>query len=199
MSEEKILCIPSEIVAKCGARQGFTPLDPIIWGAILNEAEFRFIPRAAAEHDHNFKQIIPYIILKCGDKVFNFHRNGNEGRLLGKRSIGVGGHVNSVDAGEDLSQAYQTGMARELYEEVVINTDWSQRPYGIVNYDSDDVGKVHVGVVHIIDLAEPLVGAKEEMLNPGFSTIKELYLCQEEFERWSQFCLRQLVGDEYGR
>jgi hypothetical protein len=51
---------------------------------------------------------------------------------------------------------------------------------------------VHLGVVEIVDLmgdAEP----REETKGGEFTSLDELFLHQEDCERWSQFVLRALV------
>ena len=62
-------------------------------------AEHSFLPRPEAEQDPGYRQIIPYVLLCRGEKVFATRRlnKGGEARLHGKVSVGIGGHINPVD------------------------------------------------------------------------------------------------------
>ena len=87
--------------------------------------------------------------------MFSYARGKGQGesRLHDKWSIGIGGHISSVDNSEN--EPYRDGMRRELEEEVMIDTPYSERCVGLINDDESEVGKVHLGVVHIFDVDEP--------------------------------------------
>ena len=106
----------------------------------------RYLERAAAEEDPGFKQLIPYVVVRDGDAVFLMQRTdaGGDARLHGKASIGVGGHLNPVDEGED---ALMAGLRREWAEEVEASWVPEFRLVGLLNDDSNPVGSVHLGVV----------------------------------------------------
>ena len=74
-------------------------------------------------------------------------------RLHAKRSIGIGGHISADDAAQ--ASAYDEGMRRELEEEVVIDTPYRGRMVGLINDDETEVGRVHLGVVHLFDVEQP--------------------------------------------
>ena len=59
--------------------------------------EFR--PRAEAETDPSWKQLIPYLVLRDGERIFLMRRTkaGGDERLHDRYTIGVGGHVNPED------------------------------------------------------------------------------------------------------
>lgn len=121
-----------------------------------------FVERRWAEQDSSLKQIIPYTIVTDGESVLSLRRldKGGERRLHGKLSIGVGGHINPVDKesaprhGDDLIAA---GAWREIEEELYIPQDAKMKVVGLVNDESNPVGSVHLGVVHVAKVAD--VGA----------------------------------------
>jgi predicted NUDIX family phosphoesterase len=161
---------------------------------VLSPAEFSFRRRSDVETNPAFKQIIPYVILKCCNQVFHYVRGkrGTETRLKTLRSIGIGGHINPGDQNL-FSASYQEGMLRELAEEVELNATYVDRCIGLINDDSTPVGQVHLGVVHVFELSEPSVGRRDPALTQaGFAPIAELQARRREFESWSQFVLDEL-------
>ena len=108
------------------------------------KAEHEFMPRDEAEQRPDYKQIIPYVILRRGDEVFVTRRlnKGGEARLHGKISIGIGGHINPVDEQGDL---LMRGLWREIHEEVELDKHGELSPCGFINDDSNAVGSVHLG------------------------------------------------------
>ncbi len=189
--DEKVLVIPTERFRAAGYFHGLRAADDAYRDAILDPSAFSFRPRYEVETDPSFKQLIPYIVLKCGDAVFHYRRgsSGTEKRLEALRSIGIGGHISEADAagGDDL---YQTGMMRELTEEVELGCGFRERCVGFINDDRTPVGSVHLGVVHVFDLESPSARSREDALaDAGFAPWAELLRCAEQFETWSQFVL----------
>lgn len=175
--------------------QGFEPLDESAALELSERIRTRgfFVERRHAELDASLKQIIPYCVVANADELFLMRRRatGGEARLFGKRSIGVGGHVNPLDrdGGEAEPDVVRAGMRREVEEEVHIAADWTSRTVGVLNDDSTDVGSVHFGIVHVIR-AEGAVAVREtERLQGGFvraSALRELCLSERDtFESWS--------------
>lgn len=127
---------------------------------------------------------------------FQYTRGKGQGeqRLHSKRSIGIGGHISSDDA-VDASQLhpYDEGMQRELDEEVEIDTPFEMKCVGLINDDQTEVGRVHLGVVHICEVEQPNIRAREsEILDAGFRDTRDLINQNEQFESWSQICLKAL-------
>ena len=158
-----------------------------------------FLARAAAENDPTHKQIIPYALLACGDRVLHYVRGKKAGeqRLVAKGSIGIGGHMNQED--EELfnyainEAAYRAGVEREVDEEVQIETSFEDRIVALLNDDTTEVGSVHLGVVHVFRLAEAKVQKREAMItNLAFLTKSELLERRESLETWSQICVDHL-------
>ena len=116
---------------------------------------------------------------------------GGEERLHAKKSVGVGGHVSVTDEG--VEETYTQGMLRELAEEVSIGTSYQMEIAGFINDDSNDVGKVHFGVVHIVTVAEPEVtNGEEDLAFAGFVPVKDALVDIDKYENWSQICLNSL-------
>ena len=117
-----------------------------------------------------------------------------EVRLHSKRSVGVGGHISTEDA--DLAgeaHPYEEGLRRELAEEVVIDTPYTDRCVGLINDDETEVGQVHLGVVHLFDVESPSVCPREAALhNAGFESLASLLADLESMESWSRICLEGL-------
>jgi predicted NUDIX family phosphoesterase len=193
-TDERVLVVPASHLAKAGAFTGFRPADDAFRAALLDPAAFSFRPRSEVETDPSFLQLIPYVVLRCGDRVFHYRRGkaGTETRLAARRSVGVGGHISEADAagGDD---AYRTGMLRELTEEVELGCGYAERALGFIHDPSTPVGEVHLGVVHVFELASPAARPREAALaDAGFAPLAELLADRERFETWSQFVLDEL-------
>ena len=138
--------------------QGFTALDPDAAAelAAAFESAARFEPRAVAEETPAWKQPIPYCVVCRGDEVFCVQGLSGQGeaRLHGKISIGIGGHVEPVD--EQGPGILARATLRELAEELSLDPDirdsLAPRCVGILNDDSNAVGEVHVGLVHLVQV-----------------------------------------------
>lgn len=193
---EQVLVVPTLLFHELGYFQGFnTNVAPYL-KTLLDPAYISYRPRDAMEQDPSFKQLIPYCIFRCGDRIFHYTRSKlqGEGRLHSKRSIGVGGHICSEDHGLQ-SPPYVEALRREIAEEVFLETPYREACVGLLNDDLTEVGKVHLGVVHIFDLEEPKVRPREEsMIETGFATAEELMRGFEQFETWSQLCLKHLFS-----
>ena len=165
--------------------------------AMLSRQNNFFVARSSAEIDPSLKQIIPYALLVSGGKVLRYKRGKKSGeqRLVAKGSIGIGGHMNDRD--EELfaldKKAYFAGVQREIDEEVVVERPLQNRIAALINDDSNEVGQVHLGVVHILDLAHPRAEKRESMiLNLEFLTPNQLRSERETLETWSQICVDNL-------
>lgn len=189
--DEKVLVIPAERVRAAGQFHGLRGADDAYRAALLDAAAFEFRPRAEVETDPAFKQLIPYIVLRCGDQLFHYRRGsaGTEKRLEARRSVGIGGHISEADAAGG-ADPYHTGMMRELAEEVELGCGFRERCIGFINDDRTPVGRVHLGVVHLFELDAPAAHAREDALaDAGFAPLPELLALREQFETWSQFVL----------
>ena len=81
-------------------------------------------------------------------------------------------------------------MRRELEEEVFIDTPYRERCVGLINDDNSEVGRVHLGVVHLIEVDRPAVrGRESDLVEAGFRSIAAIRAGRERLETWSQICL----------
>jgi len=193
--DEQVLVIPTERFRAAGYFHGLRPASAEYRAALLDPAHFSFRTRYEVETDPNFKQLIPYVVLRCGELLFHYRRgaSGTEARLRALRSVGIGGHISQADAAGG-TDPYQTGMLRELTEEVQIACAYHEACVGFINDDRTPVGRVHLGVVHVFDLYAPEARAREAALaESGFAPLAELVRAAEQFETWSQFVL-ELLG-----
>lgn len=193
--DEKVLVIPTARFRAAGSFQGFRAANETARVSILDPAQFQFRPRSEVETDPEFKQLVPYVVLRHGAMLFHYRRGaaGTEKRLQALRSIGVGGHISEDDA-RGGADPYKTGMLRELAEEVDIGGEWSERFLGFINDDRTPVGSVHLGVVHLLELSRPEVVPREAAVAAaGFASLAELAAAAAEFETWSQFVLVELL------
>lgn len=195
-TDERVLVIPTDHFRAAGYFHGFRRADDAYRSALLDPAAFSFRPRSEVETDPSFKQLIPYVVLRCGAELFRYRRGaaGTEKRLTSLLSVGIGGHISEADAAE-AGDLYRNGMLRELTEEVAIGCDYTEQFFGFINDDRTAVGSVHLGVVHLLDLGRPAVVAREESVSDaGFAPLAGLIDRQTEFETWSQFVLAELAN-----
>ena len=195
--DENILVIKRSLFDELGAFQGLSFEPRKYLDAILSRGNNFFLRRDQAEKDPGHKQIIPYVLLAHAGRVLFYVRGKKAGeqRLVAKGSIGIGGHMNESD--ESLfaldEAAYRAGVEREVGEEIAINTKFEDRIVALLNDDSTEVGRVHLGVVHVFKLAEPNVEKREAMItNVAFLNQNELMTRHDSLETWSQICLDSL-------
>jgi predicted NUDIX family phosphoesterase len=208
---EEVLGVPREvcedIFASSIAKDGLTAFwqtNPEETSLFLSEltSAAGFMLRNEAETNVAFKQIIPYCIVVYsgidGDLILNYSRakdNTPEARLAGKRSIGVGGHINPEEQYVIGSDSYLRSLHRELNEEFGIKERMIQDIFtlGFVNDEENDVGQVHVGVVHVIVLNTTVLGEIESHLtDPRWDTPQEILL-EADLETWSKMTLAGLI------
>ncbi|MDA0835837.1 MAG: phosphoesterase [Planctomycetota bacterium] len=194
---EHVLVVPTLLFHEIGHFQGFSPKTEQYLDILLDPAVTSYRPRNEMEDDPSFKQLIPYCIFRHQGEIFYYRRGkaGDEGRLHSKRSIGIGGHISTLDQ-NGADSVYRVGMQREIAEEVDISTGFKETCIGLINDDLTEVGKVHLGVVHIFDLDTPKVQPREtSILETGFASPAQLAQDLESFETWSQICLNHLLSD----
>jgi len=200
---EEVLVVPRTLLNEIGAFQGLqtADLDAAIQ-RLLDPQNHFFMDRAAAEDDPSHKQLIPYCIFRCGDQILHYTRGkaGGESRLHAKISVGVGGHINPIDTGEGRTgpAAYHAAVAREIAEELEIGDPITLHIIALLNDESNPVGQVHLGIVHLIEMDSTAVISREDALSDlAFSPLADLN--GEWFDRletWSQICIRHLASCE---
>ncbi|HSP45300.1 MAG TPA: hypothetical protein VLO30_04855 [Chthoniobacterales bacterium] len=194
---ENVLVVRRSLFDELGNFHGLNFEPEKYLNALLSRGNNFFLPRPQAETDPTYKQIIPYALIVHGDTVLHYVRGKKAGeqRLVAKGSIGIGGHMNDTD--ESLfawdEQAYRAGVEREVNEEIKIESPFEDRIVALLNDDTTEVGRVHLGVVHIFRLAEPKVQKREAMItNLSFLTRAQLLALRDNLETWSQLCVDSL-------
>jgi len=197
--QEDILVIRRSLFDELGAFQGLSFEPEKYLKAILSRGNNFFIARPQAESDPAYKQIIPYALIAFQNSVLHYVRGKKAGeqRLIAKGSIGIGGHM-AEDADKFLwhstdEETYRAGVEREVKEEIKIDTPYEDRIVALLNDDTTEVGRVHLGIVHIFKLKEPKVQKREAMITGlTFLTKEELTKRRESLESWSQICVDSL-------
>lgn len=190
-TEEQILVVPRSLFDRLGSFQGVITNVENYLPELLAPSNTSFMPRSKAEVDPSFKQLIPYSILTANRKILRYFRGSGSGeaRLHAKGSIGVGGHINSGDvisSSVDRS-VYERAVDREINEELHGLPAFTEKIVALLNDDSNDVGKVHLGVVHHFQLESDSVSAAESALRGlEFVSLEALRKEKDGLETWSQ-------------
>ena len=200
---EHILVIPTRVFHEIGHIQGFSPDVDKYMTELLKPENISFRPRPQMEEDPSFKQLIPYVIFRYTDPeknvfIFQYTRGKGSGetRLHDSKSVGIGGHISQQDAATDQADPYAEGMRRELEEEVRIDTSCSMSLAGLINDDETEVGRVHLGIVHICDVDQPAVIPNEvEIEGNGFVPVEEILRDLSGYETLSAICLKSLFAN----
>lgn len=195
---EHVLVITRTLLDQLGSFQGFqSEVKPYLDAMLAPGANF-FMERPAAELDPTHKQLIPYSIFHHNGGYLCYTRGGKSGekRLVAKRSVGIGGHINPVDQSHDgLGESmYFNSIEREMSEELVIGGTHTQEVIGLINDDSSEVGSVHLGVVHRFEVSSSEVRSNEDAIQDlRFYTLDELLTMRDELETWSQIIVDHLT------
>lgn len=159
--------------------------------------------RYEAEINEDFKQIIPYVVVKNKQgKYFVTKRIGGDHRLVGSYSLGLGGHVNPCDMVKsenprlimDSIQTLSNCMYRELEEET--NADIKKFTFmdkGAFVDKSQPVSKVH-----LCKLVEATYngefGIKEvDKLEGQWMSPSEIDGIYDKLEGWSKIACDMLI------
>jgi predicted NUDIX family phosphoesterase len=194
-AEERVLCFERRLFEELGVFQGLS-VEVEKYLPILNSASgLKYLNRSEAEQDRHYKQLIPYVLLIRNDKILRYRRGkgGQETRLHGLYSVGIGGHISEEDHGLFSSQrGYQESMRRELMEEVAVDAVHAPA-VAAINDDSTEVGYVHFGVVHVMRVPDQSVaGRRSGILAPEFVLMADAVKDLSAYESWSRFCLENL-------
>lgn len=194
-TEERVLCFERKLLEELGVFQGINLAVEKYLPVVTAPARLVYKNRSEAEQDRRFKQLIPYVLLICNGKILRYRRGkgGQETRLHGLYSVGIGGHISDEDHGLFSSGiGYEEGMRRELMEEVAV--EQVQAPaVGLINDDSTEVGYVHFGVVHILHVPdESVAGRRSGIVGPEFIPMGQALADVSVYESWSRFCLENL-------
>ncbi|HEY6609334.1 MAG TPA: hypothetical protein VI277_09080 [Candidatus Limnocylindria bacterium] len=194
---ERVLVLPRDRVPGGCDFRGLRPATPETLAELRETVASHgaYLERPIAEEDPGHKQLIPYVVVRDGRSVFLMHRTeaGGDPRLHGRASIGVGGHLNPVDDGED---ALMAGLRREWAEE--LSSEWEPEfeLVGLLNDDENAVGAVHLGVVFSVEAAgRPVAVRERDKLVGAFADADELAASADRLETWSQLVAEALLLD----
>lgn len=166
---------------------GFTAVDGSVIGAF--DAAISFIDRVTAEREPRFKQPIPYALVERAGEWLVTERiaGGSESRLHGRLAMGVGGHIDPSDAEEGFP--ILAGLRREWLEEVECSHEPEVEFVGLVNDDTFEVGRVHIGVVFVARIAADaeLAVRETDRLRGEFRSPEWITANRDRFESWSMF------------
>ena len=188
--EEQVLVVPRAALVPGDGWTGVRHDDLVAANAVVAR-EGAFVRRGDAEDDPSHKQVIPYLVLRDGERWFLMRRTraGGDARLHDLWSIGVGGHLNPGDG--DVAG----GLRREWSEEVIADFDPEFEPVGLLNDDTTAVGSVHVGFVYLADAGGRPVEIREtDKLTGSFATTDEVRAVRDAMETWSRLVFDALAG-----
>ena len=192
--QEQVLVIERKAIEKLGLFHGLMFDVQQYLREIFVQATPFFMNRSQAEENPDYKQLIPYVIMSHKGKYLTYVRGKRAGetRLVGLRSIGIGGHINPSDdlpLFADFYETYLAAVEREVAEEVAVETSYTDHIVALLNDDSNEVGSVHLGIVHYWTLDTPNVDKKEQMITQmTFMTPAELQDVKDSLETWSALC-----------
>src|SRR6058998_2174224 len=176
MAEERVLCFKRKLLEDLGMFQGLNLEVEKYLPVVTSSSRLVYLNRSEAEHDKRYKQLIPYVLLNCNGRILRYRRGrgGQETRLHGLYSVGIGGHISEEDNGLfSTGLGYHEAMRRELMEEVAID-EVKEAAVAVINDDSTEVGYVHFGVVHIMRVAnQAAAGRRSGIVSPEFIPIVE--------------------------
>ena len=197
---ERVLVLPREHVPDgcdfTGVRAA-AAADLHVLGVAVS-AHGQFLDRPVAEQNPAFKQLIPYVVVRDRGRVFLMERTdaGGDPRLHHKASIGVGGHLNPVDDGED---PLRVGLRREWAEELVAGWEPEFQLVGLLNDDSNPVGSVHLGVVFEVEAdGRPLDVRERDKLSGRMVAPAEVLGAWDRLETWSRLVAERLLTSRVG-
>jgi predicted NUDIX family phosphoesterase len=192
MTEERVFVVPRAVLPDQASWYGMRTdgLDAFVAAV---ERDGRYEPRGAMEQDPSFKQVIPYLVLRDGDRYFLMRRTtaGGDARLHNLYSIGVGGHLNPGDGG------VLGGLRREWAEEVVADFVPAFGLVALLNDDTTPVGAVHIGAVYVADAAGRPVAIREtDKLAGEFVEPAAVAAVVDRMETWSRLAFEFLEASE---
>jgi len=191
---EHVLVVRRDDIFPDGAWHGFVEVGLERCQRVIRERSF-FMPRVEVEEDPSYQQVIPYVVFRQGERYFLTRRlrASSERRLRQQYSLGVGGHINPGDQGND---PILDGMRREWEEEVVYSGRFEAALLGLINDDSSPVSKVHLGVVFMVDGDSPEIAIREtDKLSGELLTLEEMRIFYLGMESWSQIVYDKLAAD----
>jgi predicted NUDIX family phosphoesterase len=186
--DEEVLVVPRPGLLSDGAFHGLRTDAAAVYLARIRACGF-FRRRGDVEDDPSLKQIIPYVVVRRGEEIFLFQRTdrGGDARLHHRYSIGIGGHINRSDVGD--ADPIETGLLREIEEELVFGAPWTARLVGALNDDRNPVGQVHFGLVYEATTGGDVSVREADALAGAFVPLRVAGEHYERMETWSQLVM----------
>jgi len=204
--EEQVLVVERKVIEETGMFNGLMFDTGRYLRAIFGQGVGRFMNRSEVEKNPDYKQLIPYVIMSYDGKYLSYVRGKRAGerRLVGNRSIGIGGHINPADDmplfNTNFYETYLAAVDREVAEEVSVETTHTNHIVALLNDESNEVGSVHLGIVHYWALDDPNVNKREQMITQmAFMSSAELGEVRDSLETWSGLCVEHLAEIENHR
>jgi predicted NUDIX family phosphoesterase len=197
--DELVLCCPvTAIPSAWMPAAGAIPLTEAALLEALAHTPPVWRPRSIAETDPTHKQWIPYgLIREPSGRWACYRRRGTETRLTGSRSVGIGGHINPIDApspqapGSPWRSLLWNGFLRELAEELPAAVPGQTQFLGLIHESNSPVGRVHIGVVFLHTTTTPLPMEPGELAPLEWLPHPSSPNCTD-LELWSHLALRLL-------
>jgi len=194
---EKVLVVPNDVLQQYIPIEQFFKHDKELISNIIQN-NYSFMNRDVAEYNYKFKQIIPYVLVCRSNNYFLLLQRKpkqTEKRLHNKLSLGIGGHINS-EVSNDSGNIIIDGLKKELNEEVYLEEPYQLEFIGILNDNSVDVGKVHLGLVYMIRTENIFFEVLEKnKMTAKWVNSNELTHCYSQLESWSQILHDQLISE----
>ena len=193
--KEQVLVIPANLAESLCNYQSFAPAGLSVEKTILGS--YTFLEREIAEQSFDFKQVIPYVVVTNTDNtrwlLSQRTSQQQETRLHNKFSIGQGGHINNLDFGGGQSPIVN-GMMREINEEFSLEDIRECVPFGLINDNSNEVGRVHFGLVYMLRVGSSKFHVAEQGKHIAqWATLEELEARYEQMEHWSQIVMDRII------
>jgi len=195
IQEEMVLVVDADaldgITGVPGLSRSYEDMASFKFNSILSK---KFVKRNLAEQDETIKQIIPYVVIRRNGKILAYQRSkiSAEGRLHNKWSVGIGGHINPCDDTSKTNNVFYMNALDGIIPETI-------EQYGILYDNSDSVGRVHVGIVFILDAPE----SSMDYPQPNEESIANtIWVFPEEanklpgIEGWSKIVIEAMMSDK---
>jgi predicted NUDIX family phosphoesterase len=196
MSEEVMVVPTSDLAPLFGGRTFDLIRDDSERILDVIQSCYLFLPRPQAESAPQYRQIIPYVVIRHGDDFFLLRRTPKqtEARLHDRLSLGIGGHINP-DSDESDDGILVAGLRKELDEEVEIEAEYEARFVAILNDETTEVSRVHLGLVYELVASSPQVAVREtEKMSGSWVARSDLGALRESMETWSQVVYDQFIA-----
>lgn len=188
---EQVFVIPFAEVSNIGDKFTSLPHDQNIWEKFDNVGKYAF--RYDVEGEPALQQLIPYVLIQnpVTKKYLVAKRLQGESRLVGKISMGFGGHINPCDGNQEV---LFKALFREVHEELIIEPKSSARFIGYVrglNSSTND----HLGCVFIVDAEDAKIN-EHENLKGEWMSIEDMEKSYYKLEDWTRHIVDYLVDNK---